>query len=93
MRDFEQHGIHGIAEKTDIYLLGPANNSLSIANALYYVSDGKKDHIYLQNHIFNPIGTGISHNLPPVYKVPLKFPYVLSTSNSNDRARGNVYRA
>ncbi|WP_330167811.1 hypothetical protein [Bartonella grahamii] len=77
MRDFEKHGIHGIAEKTDIYLFGPADNSLSIANAHYYVSDGKKDHIYLQNHIFDPIGTEIGHNLPTAYKVPLKFPYVL----------------
>ncbi|WP_396584100.1 filamentous hemagglutinin [Bartonella grahamii] len=77
MRDFEQHGIHGIAEKTDIYLFGPADNSQSIANALYYVSDGKKDHIYLQNHIFDPIGTGVGHNAPTFYKVPLKFPYVL----------------
>ncbi len=77
MRDFEKHGIHGIAEKTDIYLFGPADNSQSIANALYYVSDGKKDHIYLQNHIFDPIGTEIGHNPPTAYKVPLKFPYVL----------------
>ncbi|WP_375627547.1 hypothetical protein [Bartonella sp. PS17NMGDW] len=77
MRDFEQHGIHGIAEKTDIYLFGPADNSQSIANALYYVSDGKKDHIYLQNHIFDPIGTGIGHNLPTFYKAPLRFPYAI----------------
>ncbi|WP_375614819.1 filamentous hemagglutinin [Bartonella sp. AC535YNZD] len=77
MRDFEQRGIHGIAEKTDIYLFGPADNSQSIANALYYVSDGKKDHIYLQNHIFDPIGTGIGHNLPTFYKAPLRFPYAI----------------
>ncbi|WP_375650184.1 hypothetical protein [Bartonella sp. OT172YNZD] len=77
MRDFEQHGIYGIAEKTDIYLFGPADNSQSIANALYYVSDGKKDHIYLQNHLLDPIGTGIGYNPPTFYKVPLKFPYVL----------------
>ncbi|WP_375702957.1 hemagglutinin repeat-containing protein, partial [Bartonella sp. AA131HXZ] len=77
MRDFEQRGIHGIAEKTDIYLFGPADNSQSIANALYYVSDGKKDHIYLQNHIFDPIGTGFGHNPPTAYKVPLRFPYAI----------------
>ncbi|WP_375631849.1 MULTISPECIES: hemagglutinin repeat-containing protein, partial [unclassified Bartonella] len=77
MRDFEQRGIHGIAEKTDIYLFGPADNSQSIANALYYVSDGKKDHIYLQNHIFDPIGTGFGHNPPTAYKVPLRLPYAI----------------
>ncbi len=78
MRDFEEHGIHGISQKTDIYLYGPADHARSIANAHYYVSDGKKDHIYLQNHIFDPNGTGIGHNLPTAYKVPLKFPYILS---------------
>ncbi|WP_273760811.1 hemagglutinin repeat-containing protein, partial [Bartonella sp. ML70XJBT.G] len=77
LRDFEERGMHGLAEKTDIYLYGPADHAQSIANALYVVSDGKKDHIYLQNHFFDPIGTGIGHNLPTAYKVPLKLPYVL----------------
>ncbi len=77
LRDFEKRGIHGLSKKTDIYLYGPADNSLSIANAHYYVSDGKKDHIYLQNHLFDPIGTRIGNNLPTAYKVPLKLPYVL----------------
>ncbi|WP_345096719.1 hypothetical protein [Bartonella acomydis] len=80
LRDFEEHGIHGLAEKTDIYLYGPADNSLSIANAHYYVSDGKKDHIYLQSHLFDPIGTGIGHNPPTAYKVPWKLLYVLFPS-------------
>ncbi|CAK00875.1 hypothetical protein [Bartonella tribocorum] len=77
LRDLKNRGIHGIGEKTDIYLYGPADSSLSIANAFYYVSYGKKDHVYLQNHVFDPIGIGIGHNLPTAYKVPLKFPYVL----------------
>ncbi|UTO28647.1 hypothetical protein [Bartonella harrusi] len=71
LRDFERRGIHGIAQETDIYLYGPADNSLSIANAQYYVSDGKKDHIYLQNHIFDPIGIVFGHNPPTTYKIPL----------------------
>ncbi|EJF78440.1 Uncharacterised protein [Candidatus Bartonella washoeensis] len=77
LHDFEQHGIHGIAKKTDIYLFGPAYNAQAMANTLNYVSDGKKDHVYLQNHLFDPIGIGFGHNPPTAYKVPLKFPYVL----------------
>ncbi|EJF94360.1 hypothetical protein ME9_01281, partial [Bartonella taylorii 8TBB] len=77
MRDFAKHGIHGIGYKTDIYFFGPADNAVSVANAIYFVSDGKKDHIYLQNHLLDPIGMRIGHNLPTFYKVPLKLPYVL----------------
>ncbi|WP_273760766.1 hemagglutinin repeat-containing protein, partial [Bartonella sp. ML70XJBT.G] len=92
LRDFEERGIHGLAEKTDIYLYGPADNSLSIANAHYYVSDGKKDHIYLQNHFFDPIGTGIGHNLPTAYKVPLKLPYVLFPPAIAIKEQGSALR-
>ncbi|WP_273719307.1 MULTISPECIES: hypothetical protein [Bartonella] len=74
LRDLKNRGIHSIGEKTDIYLFGPADYALSIANVHYYVNGGKKDHIYLQNHILDPIGTVIGHT---AYKVPLKFPYVL----------------
>ncbi|WP_246789957.1 hypothetical protein [Bartonella taylorii] len=77
MRDFAKHGIHGIGYKTDIYFFGPADNAISVANAIYFVSDGKKDHIYLQNHLLDPVGMRIGHNLPTFYQVPLKFPYVL----------------
>ncbi len=77
MRDFEKHGIHGVAKKTDFYLVGAADNSLSIANALYYVSDGKKDHIYLRNYIFDPIGTVIGYNCPTTYKAPLNLDFSL----------------
>ncbi|USP03699.1 hypothetical protein [Bartonella taylorii] len=77
MRDFAKHGIHGIGYKTDIYFFGPADNAVSVANAIYFVSDGKKDHIYLQNHLLDPVGMRIGHNLPTFYKVPLEFPYVL----------------
>ncbi|WP_246790018.1 hypothetical protein [Bartonella taylorii] len=77
MRDFEKHGIHGIGYKTDIRFFGPADNAASMANTVYFVSDGKKDHIYLQNHLFDPVGISIGHNLPTFYKVPLEFPYVL----------------
>ncbi|WP_273722112.1 MULTISPECIES: hypothetical protein [unclassified Bartonella] len=71
MRDFEKHGIHGIAEKTDIYLYGPADHAQSIANALYVVSDGKNDHVYLQSHASDPISTLFGYNAPTFYKVPL----------------------
>ncbi len=77
MRDFEKHGIHGIGYKTDIRFFGPADNAASMANTVYFVSDGKKDHIYLQNHLLDPVGISIGHNLPTFYKVPLKLPYVL----------------
>ncbi|EJF93388.1 hypothetical protein ME9_01339, partial [Bartonella taylorii 8TBB] len=53
------------------------DNAASMANTVYFVSDGKKDHIYLQNHLLDPVGISIGHNLPTFYKVPLKFPYVL----------------
>ncbi|WP_273760767.1 hypothetical protein [Bartonella sp. ML70XJBT.G] len=71
LRDFEKHGIHGIAEKTDIYLYGPADHAQSIANALYVVSDGKNDHVYLQSHASDPISTLFGYNAPTFYKVPL----------------------
>ncbi len=90
LRDLKNRGIHGIGEKTDIYLFGPADNSLSIANAFYYVSDGKKDHVYLQNHVFDPIGIGIGHNPPTAYKVLLKFPYVLFPSAIPMREQGGA---
>ncbi|WP_375619882.1 MULTISPECIES: hypothetical protein [unclassified Bartonella] len=34
LRDFKKRGIHNIAKKTDIYLLGTADKALSIANPL-----------------------------------------------------------
>ncbi|WP_049757440.1 hypothetical protein [Bartonella grahamii] len=71
LRDFEKRGIHGIAEKTDIYLFGPADHARSIANALYVVSDGKNDHVYLQSHASDPISTLFGYNAPTFYKVPL----------------------
>ncbi|WP_404977388.1 hemagglutinin repeat-containing protein [Bartonella sp. AP150HLJHH] len=71
LRDFEKRGIHGIAEKTDIYLYGPADHAQSIANALYVVSDGKNDHVYLQSHASDPISTLFGYNAPTFYKVPL----------------------
>ncbi|WP_208438284.1 hypothetical protein [Bartonella taylorii] len=71
LRDFEKRGIHGIAEKTDIYLYGPADHAQSIANALYVVSDVKNDHVYLQSHAFDPISTLFGYNSPTFYKVPL----------------------
>ncbi|EJF93448.1 hypothetical protein ME9_01329 [Bartonella taylorii 8TBB] len=77
MRDFAKHGIHGIGYKTKIDTFGPAFNIQIMANTLDYVSDGKKDHIYLQNHLLDPVGMRIGHNLPTFYKVPLKLPYVL----------------
>ncbi|SSZ38954.1 Uncharacterised protein [Bartonella grahamii] len=77
LRDFKKRGIHNIAKKTDIYLFGTADKALSIANPLYVVNDGEKDHVYLQNHLLNPIGIGFGHNPPTFYKVPSEFPYVL----------------
>ncbi|MCZ2159237.1 hypothetical protein NPX99_08305 [Bartonella sp. 220] len=77
LHDFEKRGIHGIGQKTDIYLFGPAYNSLSMANTLYIVSDGKKDHVYLQNHLLDPIGTGFGGNPPTTYKVPFNPFYLL----------------
>ncbi|EJF96781.1 filamentous hemagglutinin family domain-containing protein [Bartonella vinsonii subsp. arupensis Pm136co] len=77
LHDFEKRGIHGIGQKTDIYLFGPAYNSLSMANTVYIVSDGKKDHVYLQNHLLDPIGTGFGGNPPTTYKVPFNPFYLL----------------
>ncbi|MCZ2159304.1 filamentous hemagglutinin, partial [Bartonella sp. 220] len=71
LRDFKRRGIHGIAEETDIYLYGPAYNAQKMANTIYIVSDGKKDHVYLQNHAFDPIGTGFGRNPPTSYNIPL----------------------
>ncbi len=70
LRDFKKRGIHNIAKKTDIYLLGTADKALSIANPLYVVNDGEKDHVYLQNHLLNPIGIGFGHNPPTFIRYP-----------------------
>ncbi|EJF74419.1 filamentous hemagglutinin family domain-containing protein [Bartonella birtlesii LL-WM9] len=77
MRDFEKQGIHGIGYKTDIYLFGPAYHAKSMANTLNYVSDSKKNYVYIQGHVFDPISTVIGYNWPTAYKVSLKFPHVL----------------
>ncbi len=57
--------------------MGTADKALSIENLLYVVNDGEKDHVYLQNHLLNPIGIGFGHNPPTFYKVSLEFPYIL----------------
>ncbi|WP_273760872.1 hemagglutinin repeat-containing protein, partial [Bartonella sp. ML70XJBT.G] len=72
LRDFEKRGIHSLAQKTDIYLVGPAYNAQDMAGTIYVVSDGKKDHVYLQNHVLDPIGMYVGHNPPTAYQYPLE---------------------
>ncbi|WP_273784035.1 hypothetical protein [Bartonella sp. AU15XJBT] len=67
--NLKDDGIHGIAKKTDIYLVGAAAHLQSIANRLDYLSDGEKNYVYVQGHILDPISTIIGFNFPTAYRV------------------------
>lgn len=69
LQDVEKYSIHSIANKIEFYLLGLPYHIQSIANTLYVVSDHKKDHVNLQNHVLDPLDMVLGHN-------PLTFPQV-----------------
>ncbi|UTO29000.1 hypothetical protein [Bartonella harrusi] len=62
LRDFEQHGIHGIAENTSINLFGPAYNAQKMANTLYILSNGKQTYVNLENHADDFVGVVFGGN-------------------------------
>ncbi len=75
--DLQEHGIHGVAKKTDFYLVGAAAHMQSMANTVDYLSDGEKNYIYTQGHMLDPISTVIGYNWPTAYKAPLNLDFSL----------------
>ncbi|WP_375636649.1 MULTISPECIES: filamentous hemagglutinin [unclassified Bartonella] len=75
--DLQEHGIHGVAKKTDFYLVGAAAHMQSMTNTVDYLSDGEKNYIYTQGHMLDPISTVIGYNWPTAYKAPLNLDFSL----------------
>ncbi|UTO28998.1 hemagglutinin repeat-containing protein [Bartonella harrusi] len=70
VNNFKKHGVHGVAKKTDFYLFGAAAHNQSIANTVDEISYGKKNYVYTQGHLLDPISTVVGYNWPTAYKVP-----------------------
>ncbi|MCZ2159276.1 hypothetical protein NPX99_08515 [Bartonella sp. 220] len=76
MNNLKEHGVYGVAKKTDFYLVGAAAHTQSIANTVDEISYGEKNYVYTQGHLLDPISTVIGYNWPTAYGVPFR-PYYL----------------
>ncbi|UTO29361.1 hypothetical protein [Bartonella harrusi] len=76
VNNFKKHGVYGVAKKTDFYLFGAAAHNQSIANTVDEISYGKKNYVYTQGHLLDPISTVVGYNWPTAYGIPFRLYYL-----------------
>ncbi|WP_455481169.1 hypothetical protein V3564_01960 [Bartonella sp. B12(2025)] len=62
LQSLDKQGFYGIADKTEINFFAPAFNAQSMANTLEKLSDGKQNHVGLENHKYDFVGRLIGGN-------------------------------
>jgi filamentous hemagglutinin len=68
---------YGSMSNTNIYLYGPAANAQNMAGQLSYTSGGAVDHVYLQNHNADFVGSWLGGNPSGGYnQIPEKSSYI-----------------
>lgn len=70
LQSLQRKGEQGVLENTQVYFYGPAANAYQTAGLLHDLSNGKQDRVFLQNHAYDFVGTGIGGNPGTYSKVP-----------------------